>query len=224
MNTLLFPGQGSQIVGMGKEFYNNFDKVKQIFNHADQKLSFPISKIILEGPEEDLQLTKNTQPAILTVSYAIFKVLKDEFNIGLNMFKYFAGHSLGEYSALVCSAALDFEDALYLLHERGKAMQEAVPVGEGAMIAVLGIKVDELKKIVKSFDNEKICEIANDNADGQIILSGEKSIIDFAQKNLKERKIKSIPLKVSAPFHCSLMKSAANAMKEKIYNTRFKKT
>ena len=223
MNTLLFPGQGSQIVGMGKEFYNNFDKVKQIFNHADQKLSFPISKIILEGPEEDLQLTKNTQPAILTVSYAIFKVLKDEFNIGLNMFKYFAGHSLGEYSALVCSAALDFEDALYLLHERGKAMQEAVPVGEGAMIAVLGIKVDELKKIVKSFDNEKICEIANDNADGQIILSGEKSIIDFAQKNLKERKIKSIPLKVSAPFHCSLMKSAANAMKEKIYNTRFKK-
>ena len=223
MNTLLFPGQGSQIVGMGKEFYNNFDKVKQIFNHADQKLSFPISKIILDGPEDDLQLTKNTQPAILTVSYAIFKVLKDEFNIGLNMFKYFAGHSLGEYSALVCSGALDFEDALYLLHERGKAMQEAVPVGEGAMIAVLGVKVDELKKIVKSFDNEKICEIANDNADGQIILSGEKSIIDFAQKNLKERKIKSIPLKVSAPFHCSLMKSAADAMREKIYNTSFKK-
>ncbi len=223
MNTLLFPGQGSQIVGMGKEFYNNFDKVKQIFNHADQKLNFPISKIILEGPENELQLTKNTQPAILTVSYSIFKVLKEEFNMDLNMFKYFAGHSLGEYSALVCSAALDFQDALYLLHERGKAMQEAVPVGEGAMIAVLGIKVDELNKIVKSFNNKKICEIANDNADGQIILSGEKSIIDFAQKNLKERKIKSIPLKVSAPFHCSLMKSAADAMKEKIYNTKFKK-
>ena len=130
MNALLFPGQGSQVVGMGLEFYNNFEFVKKIFQQADDKLNFSISKLILEGPESDLQLTKNTQPAILTVSYSIFKVLKDEFGFDLNSFKYFAGHSLGEYSALVSSSALNFEDALYLLHERGKAMQEAVPVGK----------------------------------------------------------------------------------------------
>ena len=130
MSALLFPGQGSQVVGMGSEFYNNFDLVKKIFKQADEKLNYPISKLILEGPEDQLQLTKNTQPAILTVSYSIFRVLKDEFDFDFKSFKYFAGHSLGEYSALVCSESLDFNDALYLLHERGKAMQEAVPVGK----------------------------------------------------------------------------------------------
>ena len=124
MSALLFPGQGSQIVGMGSEFYNNFEVVKKIFKEADEKLNFPISKIILEGPEDKLQLTQNTQPAILVVSYSIFKVIKDEFNLNLNKIKFFAGHSLGEYSALVCSNALNFNDALYLLHERGKAMQK----------------------------------------------------------------------------------------------------
>ena len=222
MNALLFPGQGSQVVGMGLEFYSNFELVQKIFKQADEKLNYSISKLILEGPESELQLTKNTQPAILTVSYSIFKVLKDEFNFDLSSFKFFAGHSLGEYSALVCSGSLDFDDALYLLHERGKAMQEAVPVGKGSMIAILGMKTDELINLLKiKSKNSGVCEIANDNADGQIIVSGSKEAVGFFQGFLKEKKIKSIPLKVSAPFHCSLMKPAAEIMKEKIAKTKF---
>ena len=123
MNALLFPGQGSQSVGMGSEFYNNFKIVKEIFDEADEKLNFKISKLIFKVLKKNLQLTQNTQPAILTLSYAIFQTLKEEFNFNLDDFKYFAGHSLGEYSALVCSKSLNFEDALYLLNERGKAMQ-----------------------------------------------------------------------------------------------------
>ena len=191
MSALLFPGQGSQVVGMGSEFRNNFDLVKNIFEQADQKLNFPISKIILEGPSNELQLTKNTQPAILTVSYSIFKVLKTEFNFDLNFIKYFAGHSLGEYSALVCSDALKFEDALYLLHERGKAMQEAVPIGKGSMLAVLGLNVNEIKDLLKNLNNKKgVCEIANDNAEGQVIISGDKTKVDLFQALLKEKKNK----------------------------------
>ena len=225
MNTLLFPGQGSQIVGMGLEFYKNFDSVKQIFSKADEKLKFPISKLILEGPENKLQLTENTQPAILTVSYSIFKILKDEFKFNMNSLECLAGHSLGEYSALVCSGALSFEDALYLLNERGKSMQEAVPVGAGSMIAVLGIKIEEINKIIVNLNlkNKQICEVANDNAIGQIIISGDKESVSLLQQILKTQKIKSIPLKVSAPFHCSLMKIAAEKMKKKIENIEFKK-
>merc|ERR1712127_562930 len=134
---------------------------------------------ILEGPTEQLQLTKNTQPAILTVSYSIFRVLKDEFGFDFKMFKYFAGHSLGEYSALVCSESLDFKDALYLLHERGKAMQDAVPVGEGSKIAVLGLDINKVKNFIQERNDKKgVCEIANDNANGQVIISGNKSSVD----------------------------------------------
>jgi [acyl-carrier-protein] S-malonyltransferase len=225
MSALLFPGQGSQIVGMGSEFYNKFDLVKKIFNQADEKLNFSISKMILEGPEAELQLTKNTQPAILTVSYSIFQVLEKEFNFDFNLFKFFAGHSLGEYSSLVCSGGLNFSDALYLLHERGKAMQTAVPVGKGSMIAVLGTKINEIKNLLDTFTiKQGICEIANDNADGQVIISGDKESVLSFQQLLKEKKIKSIPLKVSAPFHCSLMKPAAEVMKEKIDSVKFNKT
>ena len=224
MKALLFPGQGSQIVGMGSEFYSNFQLVKNIFKTADEKLNFPLSKLILEGPEKELQLTKNTQPSILTVSYSIFKVMKEEFNYDFNKTKFFAGHSLGEYSALVCSESLNFEDALFLLHERGKAMQESVPIGKGSMIAVLGMKIKDIKDVLKSNDQEKgVCEIANDNADGQVILSGHKEKVENVQTYLKELKIKSIPLKVSAPFHCSLMSKAAKIMEEKINKTIFKK-
>ena len=222
MNALLFPGQGSQIVGMGSEFYENFDIVKTIFKEADEKLNYNISKIILEGPENELQLTQNTQPAILTVSYSIFKVLKDEFGFEFKNFSYFAGHSLGEYSALVCAESLSFNDAVYLLNERGKAMQEAVPVGKGSMLAVLGLKTEELNNMMQNINfKEGICEIANDNANGQIIISGDKDSVQFFQNLLKEKKIKSIPLKVSAPFHCSLMKPAAEIMKKKIDKVKF---
>ena len=222
MSALLFPGQGSQIVGMGLEFYKDFEIVKKIFKEADEKLSFPISKIILEGPENELQLTKNTQPAILTVSFSIYKVLQNEFDFDFKTFKFFAGHSLGEYTALACANALTFNDALRLLHERGKAMQEAIPVGKGSMIAVLGLNISEINNLLKTRINEEgICEIANDNAIGQVILSGNKEKIEILQKDLKEKKIKSIPLKVSAPFHCSLMKSAAVKMEEKINKTNF---
>ena len=189
MSALLFPGQGSQAVGMGAEFYTNFEIVKKLFLKADERLNYPISKLILEGPEEKLKLTENTQPAILTVSYSIFRVLKDEFNFEFSSFKYFAGHSLGEYSALVSSEALDFSDALYLLHERGKAMQEAVPLGEGSMIAVLGMNSKEINELLNSRNDKKgICEIANDNADGQVIISGDKLGMSSAQTFLKEKK------------------------------------
>ena len=223
MKTILFPGQGSQIVGMGSEFYNNFEFVKKIFDEADNILNYKISKIILEGPEDELKLTRNTQPAILVVSYAIFSVLKKEFNFDFKDTKYFAGHSLGEYSALVCSQSLEFSDALFLLFERGKSMQEAVPVGKGKMIAILGSKIDEINKFISNEKIKGVCEIANDNAEGQTIISGDVDSIDLLQNILKENNKKFLPLNVSAPFHCSLMKPATIVMTDKINSINFKK-
>ena len=223
MNAILFPGQGSQIPGMGAEFYNNFEIVKKIFKEADERLNLKISKIILEGPEDKLKLTQNTQPAILTVSYAIFTVLKEEYNFDFKSTKFFAGHSLGEYSALVCSGSLEFNDALFLLFERGKSMQEAVPIGKGSMIAILGSKIDELNNLIRESKIKGVCEIANDNAEGQTIISGDIESINLFKETLKENKKKFIPLNVSAPFHCSLMSPAATKMKDKINSVNFKK-
>ena len=223
MKTLMFPGQGSQSVGMGADLYKNFKLVKKIFNQADEKLNFHLSRIILDGPENELKLTKNTQPAIMTLSYSIYKLIVEEFGIDIKDTKYFCGHSLGEYSALVSIGSLTFEDALYLLHERGKSMQEAVPEGRGAMLAVLGIKLEDIEKLINEIKVKGICEIANDNSDSQVILSGEKKAIDEISDILKKNKKKSIFLPVSAPFHCSLMKSAAEKMKDKILKTNFKK-
>ncbi len=223
MKALLFPGQGSQSIGMGAEFYNKYEIVKKIFIEADDILKFKISKLILEGPDSELKLTMNTQPAILTVSYAIFCVLKKEFNFDFNSTAFFAGHSLGEYSALVCSDSLKFSDALYLLFERGKAMQEAVPIGKGSMIAVLGSQINEIKDLLKQTKISGVCEIANDNAVGQTIISGDVENVNKFIDTLKRSKKKYIPLNVSAPFHCSLMNPAADKMKDKINSVDFKK-
>ena len=222
MKAILFPGQGSQIVGMGSEFYNNFSAVKKLFAEADEILHFKISKTILEGPESNLKLTQNTQPSILLVSYSIFTILKDEFDFSLNEIKYFAGHSLGEYSALLSANALSFQDALLLLFERGKSMQEAVPVGKGGMLAILGLEIEEVNNFISQIKSEGICEIANDNAQGQIIVSGNIELIEELRNILKQSKKKCIPLPVSAPFHCSLMNSAAVKMEQKINTVNFK--
>ncbi len=223
MDAVLFPGQGSQYVGMGSDFYNKFDLVKKIFKDVDETLGFSLSNIILNGPEEELKLTQNTQPAIMAVGVSIFQVLNQEYDYKLNKAKFFAGHSLGEYTALVCGGSITIETATYLLHERGKSMQEAVPAGEGSMLAVLGMKIKDVEDEINLLPKNEICEIANDNTDGQIVVSGKKIAIDILQKNLKEKRKKGILLPVSAPFHCSLMKKAAANMKEKIENSNFKK-
>jgi len=221
MRAVLFPGQGSQYVGMGSDFYSKFDSVKKTFEIVDNTLGFSLSNIILNGPESELKLTQNTQPAIMTVGVSIFNVLNQEFGFNLNSSKFFAGHSLGEYTALVCGGSLQVEKAAYLLNERGKSMQDAVPQGEGAMMAILGMAADEVEKEIKLLPKNEICEIANDNTIGQIVVSGKKKVIDNLNEKLKKLKKKCIILPVSAPFHCSLMKKAAERMKDKILTTNF---
>ncbi len=223
MFSVIFPGQGSQIIGMGKEFYENFDIVKGFFNEADEALSTPISKIILEGPKEELDLTINTQPAIFLISYSIFQVIKQEFKLDLNKAKFFAGHSLGEYSAIACAGYLDFQDTIKILKIRGDAMQNSVPKGEGGMTAILGTSVENIEKILKENQNNFLAEIANDNSEGQIVLSGKTRDLEKLSSVLKENNIKNIKLPVSAPFHCSLMGKATEIMKEELGKLKFKK-
>ena len=223
MFSVIFPGQGSQSVGMAKELYDNFTYVKDLFKTADEVLGYSISKIILDGPKEDLDLTENTQPAIFLVSYSIFEMVKKEGNTNLNNAKYFAGHSLGEYSALAACGALDFKSAIKLLNERGKAMQTAVPKGAGGMLAVLGVEINEIHNLLEENKNYCKCYIANDNSNGQIVLSGLNSDIDKFIDILKVKKIKNIKLPVSAPFHSKLMDKATSIMRDKISNTNFEK-
>ena len=221
MFSVIFPGQGSQMVGMGKEFYDQFDLVKNLFKEADDTLNFSISKLILEGPKDELDLTANTQPAIFLISYSIFNVIKKEFNIDLSKAKYFAGHSLGEYSALSCAGYLNFSDTLKILRIRGDAMQNSVPKGEGGMVAVLGSKVEIIEKILKDNEKNLSAQIANDNSEGQIVLSGKTEDLDKLILILKENTIKNIKLPVSAPFHCSLMNKATNIMSEELNKLNF---
>jgi len=221
MFSVIFPGQGSQLVGMGKEFFEKYDLVKGLFKEADEILGISLTKIILDGPKEDLNLTVNAQPAIFLVSYSIFNVIEKEFNLNLSKAKYFAGHSLGEYSALSSAGYLSFQDTIKLLRARGDAMQNAVPKGEGGMIAVLGSKISEVEKILADNKNNITVQIANDNSDGQIVLSGKNTDLNELVKIFKLSKIKNVILPVSAPFHCNLMNKATEAMKKEIEKVNF---
>ena len=223
MFSVIFPGQGSQSVGMAKEFYDRFGIFKKIFYEADDILNFPISKLILEGPKDKLNLTQNTQPAIFLVSFAIFKLIKEEFNIDLNNANYFAGHSLGEYSALACSDALKFEDTLKLLKIRGQSMQDAVPNNTGGMMAILGSSIEKIETILKNNIDNYRCYIANDNSSNQIVVSGYNEDLNKLEADLKQLKIKNIKLQVSAPFHCELMSKATLIMEKEINNLKISK-
>ena len=222
MFSVIFPGQGSQLVGMGKEFYTKFDTVKKFFNDADEILGFSISNLILEGPKDKLDLTENTQPAIFLVGYSIFQLLKKEFNIDLNKANFFAGHSLGEYTALASANALSFSDTLRILKIRGNVMQSAVPKGEGGMVAVLGSEIEKIEKIIEENKNKYECFIANDNSNGQLVVSGNNNEIEKFILDLKSNSIKNIKLPVSAPFHCKLMKKATDIMGKEIEKLEFK--
>jgi len=222
MFSVIFPGQGSQLVGMGKELYDKYSLVKDLFKEADDTLELPLSKLVLSGPKVELDLTENTQPAIFILSYSIFKLVKDEFKIDLNKANFFAGHSLGEYSALASAGVLSFSDTLKILKIRGKAMQNSVPKGVGGMVAVLGSTISKVENIINENKNKYECYIANDNSLGQIVLSGKKEDLEKMMLDLKAANIKNIKLPVSAPFHCKLMNKATLVMNEEIAKLNFK--
>tara|TARA_Y100000816_G_scaffold289641_1_gene276526 strand:+ start:697 stop:1623 length:927 start_codon:yes stop_codon:yes gene_type:complete len=221
MFSVIFPGQGSQLIGMGKEFFENFEIVKNFFKEADETLGFSLSKIILDGPKDKLDLTTNTQPAIFLISFSIYNVIKKEFNIDLEKAKYFAGHSLGEYSALSSAGYLSFSETIRLLRIRGDAMQNAIPQGEGGMIAVLGASIEIIEKILEDNKKNFFAEIANDNSDSQIVISGKEKDLFQMSELLKSKNIKNIKLPVSAPFHCKLMSKATKIMTKEIEKTNF---
>ena len=221
MFSVIFPGQGSHFVGMGKDFYENFSYVKEYFGNADELLKKNLSKIILDGPKDELYKTENTQSAIFLVSYSIFNVIKKETEFNINKASFFAGHSLGEYSALCCAGSINFDQTINLLMHRGKAMQNAVPNGEGGMLAVLGIEIDKINSILNENIKNFNCYIANDNSNGQVVMSGKINDLDSLSNELKKKNIKFVKLPVSAPFHCPLMKNATIEMVKRINNTNF---
>ena len=221
MFSVLFPGQGSQSPGMAKSFYDNFDYVKSLFEEADDLLDYSISRLVLEGPKDKLDLTENTQPAIFLVSFSIFQVLKKETSFNINAANYFAGHSLGEYSALACAESLTFSQTIKLLRKRGYAMQSAVPEGQGGMLAVLGSNIEVINEILDKNKDNFNCYVANDNSVGQIVISGNNKDLEKFSLELTNSKIKNLKLPVSAPFHCELMNSATKIMGEEISNENF---
>jgi len=222
MFSVIFPGQGSQLVSMGKDLHDKHSLIQNLFKEADDTLGFSLSNLILNGPKDELDLTENTQPAIFLVSYSIFKLIKEEFNIDLNNASFFAGHSLGEYSALASAGSLSFANTLKILRIRGKAMQSSVPKGVGGMVAVLGSKIEIIEKIIKENESKYECFIANDNSEGQIVLSGKINDLEKMMIDLKAANIKNIKLPVSAPFHCKLMNKATHIMSEEISKLNFK--
>ena len=222
MFSVIFPGQGSQLVGMGKDLHDKHSFVRDLFQEADETLGFSLSKFVLNGPKDDLDLTENTQPAIFLVSYSIFRLIKEEFKIDLNKANFFAGHSLGEYSALASAEALSFSDTLKILKIRGKAMQSSVPKGLGGMVAVLGSEIETIENFIIENKSKYECYIANDNSMGQIVLSGNIIDLEKMMVDLKSANIKNIKLPVSAPFHCRLMNKATLVMIEEIAKLNFK--
>src|ERR1051325_8814361 len=218
----VFPGQGSQSPGMGKDLAENFPVARQVFEEADDALGFAISRLCFEGPAEDLQLTENTQPAILTVSVAAFRVLSEA---GITAPAFVAGHSLGEYSALVAAGALSLSDAVRTVRARGHYMQEAVPVGTGAMAAVIGGELSEVERICAeasaSFINGQVCSVANFNSPGQAVIAGNTEAVDRAIELLNGVAKRVIKLKVSAPFHCALMKPAQDRLAQDLERLEF---
>ncbi len=225
MKAIVFPGQGSQYVGMGKDFYDTFSEAKEVFHEVDDALGFKLSNIILNGPKEELDLTENTQPAIMTVGVSIYRVLKKQKIKDLNDYNFFAGHSLGEYTSLICSNSLSLKDGAKILKARGKSMQEAVPLNVGAMAAVLGAELDLINEVIKKHSsNQGVAEISNDNCPGQIVISGNKDKINKIVEDLKNNySKKAILLPVSAPFHCSLMQPSADKMNQILTKTEFQK-
>lgn len=214
MNFLIFTGQGSQFVGMIKDLYDNFDIVKNIVKKADESLSFALSNLMFNGPSEELLLTQNAQPAILTSSIAVYELIKKELGFE---FEISAGHSLGQYSSLVAANSICLEDAVFAVYNRGKFMQEAVSVGIGAMMAVMGNNIKEIENLCKevSKDSEFYCDVANYNAPTQIIVSGYKKGVERLQSIIKEKNLgKTIMLDVSAPFHCKLMEPVIEKMEK----------
>ena len=221
MISVLFPGQGSQSVGMIKDLYDNFGYIKDLFVQADDVLNLSLSKIIFEGPIDLLNETENTQPAVFLVSYSIFKLIKNETSFEIDKANFFAGHSLGEYSALACSNVINFEDTIKLLKIRGQAMQNAVPKNEGGMIAVLGENINKIEEIINNNKDKFECYLANDNSNGQVVISGKKINLEKFEVELKKSNIKNVRLPVSAPFHCILMKSATQIMTQELKDTKF---
>jgi len=220
---LLFPGQGSQFIGMGKDFYNNYESAKSVYNELDLALNRPLSDLIFNGTEEDISLTTNSQPAIMATSIAILRSIQSAELLDMNEVKLVAGHSLGEYSSLVATESLGFSDAAKLLKVRSEAMQESMPVGTGGMAALIGVTIEQVDEILPMLNKYGKIYVANDNADGQVVLSGEISAIDHVCSNAREYKIKrAIKLPVSAPFHCELINSAANRLKSEVKNYNFK--
>jgi [acyl-carrier-protein] S-malonyltransferase len=212
----VFPGQGSQFVGMGKDLCDQFGVAKQVFAEAEDALGFPLTKLCFSGPETDLQLTENTQPAILTMSIAALRVLEAETDLRP---AYVAGHSLGEYSALVAVGALAFRDAVRLVRERGRFMQQAVPAGQGAMAVILGLEMNAVQALCAEASQQEIVAPANYNGGGQVVIAGSKTAVIRAVTLAKERGAKrALDLPVSAPFHCELMRPAADGLKQVLEN------
>ena len=213
----VFPGQGSQAVGMGKELAQAFTEAREVFGEVDEALQQNLSKLMFEGPDDELTLTENAQPALMAVSMAVVRVLEKQGNVSIrNTARYVAGHSLGEYSALAAAGSLTLSDAARLLKTRGRAMQKAVPVGVGAMAALLGLDLDQAQEVAgEAASDDEVCAAANDNAPGQVVVSGHKAAVERAIVLAKTKGAKrAILLAVSAPFHCSLMKPAAEVMAE----------